>query len=145
VGLVPIKKSIVADLRFGYTTNLGIIKAPSGSLALAYRISIGDNYALVGANATLYRSKSTESADDGSELELSVLGAPIVATLGYELVLRHFSAFVGGGGGFLGTRLPLGPGHMVAQASYWMAKINHEGVSGNLLGLAVDLGYGFDL
>lgn len=172
LGLVPIKKRIVVDLRFGYTTNLGIIKAPSGTIAASYRIPLGEHYGLVGANAGMYRSKSSEATDDGGELDLSVLGTPLFATVGYERVLRSISAFVGAGGGavysrtrlssmstgsrtvtktspgggaFIGSRLPLGPGHLVAQASYWIASINHQGVSGNLLGIAVDLGYGFDL
>ena len=172
VGLVPIKKRFVADLRFGYTTNLGLIEAPSGTLAAAYRFALGAHYALIGAHAGLYRSSSSEVTDSGSSLDLSVVGAPLLATVAYERLLRRFSIFVGagagivysrtklssmstgsrtvtqyspGGGAFVGSRLPLGPGHLVAQASYWTAPIDRDGVSGNLLGLVVDLGYGFDL
>ncbi len=172
IALVPSKKRFVTDLRLGYTTNNGIVKAPNGSLAFALRLPLGKHYGVVGAHVGLFRSSSTEATDDGSNLRLQVLGTPIMATLAYERVLRHFALyggggggvvysrtklssmntgsrtvvkFVFGGGGFLGARLPLGPGHLVSQVSYWTAPIDDQGVSGDLMGLAFEAGYGFDL
>jgi hypothetical protein len=172
VALVPIKRRFVVDLRLGYTTNLGIVQAPSGTLAAAYRVPVGEHYAFLGSHVGFYNSNSSLDADDGGELDLKVLGTPLFATAGYEHVLRLVSLFAGvggglvysrtklssmstgsrsvakfsrGGGGFIGGRLPLGPGHLATQASYWTAPINHQGVSGDLLGVSFELGYGFDL
>ncbi len=172
IALVPSKKRIVTDLRLGYTTNNGIVKAPIGSLAVALRIPLGRHYGAIGTHAGLFRSSSTEATDEGSSLGLEVVGAPVMATLAYERVLRHFTLyggagggvvysrtklnsmntgsrtvvkFVPGGGGFVGARLPLGPGHLVSQVSYWTAPIDDEGVRGDLMGLALEAGYGFDL
>ena len=172
IGLIPAKRRIVADIRLGYTTNNGIVKAPSGSFALAWRIPLGKHFGVVGGESGVFRSSSTEATDDGSTLDLQVLGAPMMGTLAYERVLRHLTLYAGlgggavysrtrlssmntgrrtvvkfapGGGAFFGSRLPIGPGHLVSQFSYWTAPIDSKGVKGDLLGLAFSAGYGFDL
>jgi hypothetical protein len=172
IGLIPAKRRLVADIRLGYTSNNGIVKSPSGSLALGWRIPIGKHYGVIGGHGGVFRSSSTEATDDGSTLDLEVFGAPMMGTLAYERVLRHLTVYAGvgggvvysrtkldsmntgtrtvvklapGGGALFGARVPLGPGHLVSQLSYWTAPIDSEGVEGDLLGLAFEAGYGFDL
>ncbi len=172
IGLIPTMRRIVADLRVGYTTNNGIVKAPLGSVALALRIPIGKHFGVVGGHVGFFRSTSTEETNDGSTLDVAVFGAPLMGTIAYERVLRHLTLYGGlgagvvysgtklssmntgertvvkfapGGGALVGSRVPIGPGHLLAQLSYWTAPIDEQGVRGDLLGLAVEAGYGFDL
>ncbi len=161
-----------ADLRWaavslGYSTNLGIVRAPSVKAQLGWRTPYWERSLVVGASVGFYRSENTDS----TQVSLQLRAIPVVATIHYEQGGRAATIFGGVGagvvysifkissvqsgvreiriarpvgGGFLGGRYPLGPGYLQLQGGYWLAPIDEPEVSGNLYGLALDLGYGVD-
>jgi hypothetical protein len=171
IRFLPMKRRMLADLRLGYATNFGAIRAFSTMLSLGYRTSLLDDSVIVGGTVGFYRSTSSEMAES-TELDLEMVGVPMMVSASYEHELTVAKLYGGlgagavyadstlssdlsgksrvrkarpGGGGFLGVRVPVGIGHVAVQTSYWMATIDDESISGNLLGFTADLGYGFEL
>ncbi len=154
-----------AALSLGYATNLGIVSAPRVQAQLGWRTPYWDRSLVVGASLGFYRSENTDS----TQVRLELQAIPVVATIHYEHGVRAATIFGGvgagavysmfkisstqsglreirtarpAGGGFLGGRYALGSGYLQLQGGYWLAPIDEPEVSGNLYGLAVDLGYG---
>jgi hypothetical protein len=116
-------------------------------------------------------SSERRDRDDLEDVRISVSAVPALSLVGYALPLGLLELVAGaqGGvavartrveseltgpdervatsaavGGFLGAELPLGPGHLAAEAA-WLHASATGSASGNLAGLQLSAGYGVDL
>ena len=173
IRLAPAPRRLLATARIGYATNLGTVSTLALAADAAYRVTLGRQQLGLGIESGYFSSSESRPRSDEMEnvaMRLSVV--PIMARAVYEVRGLPMDVYAGGGAGvlfatatiespragtrveassnlgvsgLLGMRKRLGRGLLILEAAYWHSKLNEAGLTGNLGGLRLTGGYGFDL
>lgn len=171
--LAPAPRRILATMRVGYATNLGTVSTLALAADAAYRVFLGRQQLALGIESGYFSSSESRPRSDEMEdvaMRLSVV--PVMARAVYEVRGLPIDVYAGGGAGILfasatiespragtrveassnlgvsgliGARKRLGRGLLILEAAYWHSKLNEAGLTGNIGGLRLTGGYGFDL
>jgi hypothetical protein len=153
--------------RLGWSTAFDDLSSPHAGLDVWSPFQLGDLWLGAGLTASVARARQT-IADPATGLRSTseVTYAPVTLRLGWEvLATRRLSLVLGGGGtlawassrsslvstaatatgfgglGFVSAGWALGPGQVLVEASYGVARVSSPQLELNAGGLAVDLGY----
>ncbi|MCP4448724.1 MAG: hypothetical protein GY811_25820 [Myxococcales bacterium] len=171
--LDPMPRPLLTNARLGYATNFGTISTMAFAVDAMYRLPIGSRAMAIGLESGYLSSSERRMGEDGlEEFDLELAAVPLVARVLFDLGTVPGPIYAGGGvgmlfarasiasgrtgmrsenatslalSGFVGARRRLGRGHIVFEAAYWHCRFDEEGLAGNIGGLRITGGYGFDL
>tara|TARA_R110002096_G_scaffold350395_3_gene543562 strand:- start:10918 stop:12876 length:1959 start_codon:yes stop_codon:yes gene_type:complete len=171
--LAPAPRCLLAHARVGYSTNLGRVSALAFAADAAYRFPLGEQGLLLGVESGYFLSTTSEPrSDEVEDVSMRIAVIPLMARAVYEVNTLPIQLYGGGGAGVLfaraslesprsgmrvenapvfafstvlGARQPVGIGVLVLEAAYWHGDFDEAGLAGNIGGLRITGGYGFEL
>ena len=154
----------------GMVTNFGALIAPAVTTQLMIRLPPPADGLRLGANAGFFGTMLS-GEDKGETIEGSLWSVPVLARVAYELAVEPVTPFVAVQGGVfivssrlssssfgehmqtdvpfafsgvVGGAIELGPGHALLEASYSYASLDNVVFSGQIGGLGISGGYGYE-
>ncbi len=171
--LDPAPRRIRANARLGYATNLGAVSSLAFAADAGYRIAMGQQGLILGLESGYFSSSETRPrSDEVEDVGMRIAVVPLIARAVYEVNTLPIQVYGGGGAGILfaratiesprtgmrverapnvalsailGARKRLGRGLIVLEAAYWRSNFDGMGLVGNIGGLRLTGGYGFEL